>query len=129
MAINKNHEFEELDGIKCAIVEKNVSAERVSFLKQLLEINKFTVVVVASPPPKVAPAPPSANTDEPTTVVPTPLPPETFTVGVTDVMFNATNAVFGRLLKTADGHVVTLAYWKQQESVSHDQIPYYENKG
>ena len=22
MAINKNHEFEELDGIKCAIVEK-----------------------------------------------------------------------------------------------------------
>ena len=55
MAINKNHEFEELDGIKCAIVEKNVSAERVSFLKQLLEINKFNVVVVASPPPKIAP--------------------------------------------------------------------------
>jgi len=25
MAINKNHEFEELDGIKCGIVEKNVS--------------------------------------------------------------------------------------------------------
>ncbi len=130
MAINKNHEFEELDGIKCAIVEKNVSAERVSFLKQLLEINKFNVVVVASPPPKIAPAPPpSANADEANPAIAAPLPPETFTLGVTDVMFNATNAVFGRLLKTADGHVVTLAYWKQQESVSHDQIPYYENKG
>ena len=73
MAINKNHEFEELDGIKCAIVEKNVSAERVSFLKQLLEINKFNVVVVASPPPKVAPAPPpSANADEANTAIAAP---------------------------------------------------------
>ena len=56
MAINKNHEFEELNGVKCAIVEKNASAERVAFLKQLLEFNKYTVVVVASPPPKPAPA-------------------------------------------------------------------------
>jgi hypothetical protein len=29
MAINKNHEFEDLEGIKCAIVEKNASAGRV----------------------------------------------------------------------------------------------------
>jgi hypothetical protein len=35
MAINKNHEFEDLDSIKCAIVEKNASPERVAFLKQL----------------------------------------------------------------------------------------------
>ena len=35
MAINKNHEFEELEGVKCAIVEKNVSPERVVFLKKL----------------------------------------------------------------------------------------------
>ena len=55
MAINKNHEFEELNGVKCAIVEKNASAERVAFLKQLLEFNKYSVVVVASPPPKPAP--------------------------------------------------------------------------
>jgi hypothetical protein len=56
MAINKNHEFEELDGVKCAIVEKNVSPVRVEFLKKLLEYNKFKVVVIPSPPPKVAPA-------------------------------------------------------------------------
>jgi len=35
MAINKNHEFEELDGVKCGIAEKNASAERVDFLKKL----------------------------------------------------------------------------------------------
>ena len=33
MAINKNHEFEELDGVKCAIVEKNATAERVVFFE------------------------------------------------------------------------------------------------
>jgi len=133
MAINKNHEFEELNGVKCAVVEKNASAERVAFLKQLLEFNKYTVVVVASPPPKPAPAatpkPPGAAeaTPQPTVEVQVPPPPETFTIGVTDVTFNPTNAVFGRLLHTKDGHVVTLAYWNQQESTSHDEVPYYED--
>ena len=132
MAINKNHEFEELNGVKCAIVEKNASAERVAFLKQLLEFNKYTVVVVASPPPKPAPAatpkPPgdAEATTQPTVEVQLPPPPETFTIGVTDVTFNPTNAIFGRLLRTKDRHVVTLAYWNQQESTSHDEVPYYE---
>lgn len=134
MAINKNHEFEELNGVKCAVVEKNASAERVAFLKQLLEVNRYTVVVVPSPPPKVAVAPkPAAATgtnDQPQAEIqpPTPPPstPETFTVGVTDVTFNPTNAIFGRLLHTKDGHVVTLAYWHQQETASHDEVPYYE---
>ena len=64
MAINKNHEFEELGGVKCAIVEKNASKQRVSFLKDLLETNNFEVVVVPSPPPKVAPAPKPAPSTE-----------------------------------------------------------------
>jgi hypothetical protein len=121
MAINKNHEFEDIDGVKCAIVEKNVSLQRVDFLKQLLAYNRFTVMVTASPPPKAAPAP--AGTDAPP-VIPV---AATFTVGVTDTMFNATNAIFGRLLHTPDGHVVTLAYWQQKEAVSKDDIPYFEN--
>jgi hypothetical protein len=132
MAINKNHEFEELDGVKCGIVEKNVSPERVIFLKKLLEYNKYTVVVVPSPPPKVAAAPPitiGIKIEDGTELLPTPLPlpvPETFTVGVTDYTFNSINAIFGRLLKTPDGHVVTLAYWHQEENISHDDIPYYD---
>lgn len=128
MAINKNHEFEDLDGIKCAIVEKNATKERVDFLKSLLEYNHYTVVVVASPAPKAAPAKPAATTEE-TTPAPTPPPaPETFTIGVTDVMFNSTNAIFGRLLRTKDGHIVTLAYWQQKESVSNDEVPYFEKQ-
>src|SRR4051812_139833 len=110
MAINKNHEFEELNGVKCAIVEKNVSRERADFLQDLLTVNKYTVVVAASPPPKVAAV--TATTEGP--VESAPPAPATFTVGVTDVTFNSINAVFGRLLKTKDGRVVTLAYWQQK---------------
>jgi len=123
MAINKNHEFEELDGIKCAIVEKNASKERVAFLQSLLGYNHYTVVVVPTPPPKAAPVKPVTEGEA---GVPSPPAPETFTVGVSDVMFNPTNAIFGRLLHTPDGHVVTLAYWQQKEDVSHDEVPYYE---
>ena len=39
MAINKNHEFEELNGVKCGIVEREVSPARLQFLKSLLEFN------------------------------------------------------------------------------------------
>lgn len=126
MAINKNHEFEELDGVKCGIVEKNVKPERVAFLKKLLEFNRYIVVVVPSPPPKTAPIPPPKE-GEPVVPPPPPPPvPETFTVGVTDYTFNTINAIFGRMLKTPDGHFVTLAYWNQQETTSQDEIPYYE---
>jgi|SRR5882757_10009316 len=97
MAINQNHLFEELDGVKCAIVEKNASPERVAFLQSLLVFNGYTVVVVGG------------------------------TIGVTDVTFNPTNAIFGRLLRTPDGHVVTLAYWQQKEKESHDEVPYFES--
>lgn len=135
MAINKNHEFEELGGVKCAIVERNASKERVAFLKELLEHNSFEVVVVPSPPPKAAAPPkpaaategepqqPQTSNNEPQTIV-----PETFTIGVTNLAFNPTNAIFGRLLKTKDGHIVTQAYWYQNDPISHDDIPYYEQK-
>ena len=134
MAINKNHEFEELGGVKCAIVEKNASKERVAFLKDLLETNNFEVVVVPSPPPKAAPAPKPASSTEgeaqPQTsnIEPQTITPETFTIGVTNLAFNPTNAIFGRLLKTKDGHIVTQTYWYQKDPISKDDIPYYEQK-
>jgi hypothetical protein len=125
MAINKNHEFEELNGVKCAIVEKNVSQERTDFLNDLLKLNKYDVVVVASPPAKALPSKAPA---EGGVIEQAPVPPVTFTVGVTDVTFNPINAIFGRLLKTKEGRVATLAYWQQKETIAHDEIPYFENK-
>ena len=96
------------------------------------------MVVVDSPAPKAAPAAPVAALVEgeapaapapETTAAPiVPPAPTTFTIGVTDLCFNATNAIFGRQLKTTDGHIVSLAYWQEKESVSKDEIPYFENK-
>lgn len=104
--------------MKCAIVEKNVAGRRVDFLRTILEYNRYTVVVVPSPPPK-------ATAGEGTVVS---AAPETFTIGVTDVMFNAVNAVFGRLLKAPGGHIVTLAYWRQQENEPDDEKPYFDGR-
>jgi hypothetical protein len=131
MAINKNHEFEDLDNIKCSIVEKNASADRVQFLKDLLTYNKYEVIVVASPAPKSTPAPnpaPTAEGETAAALAPAaePVAPSTFTVGVTDLRFNPTNAVFGRSLHTPNGHIVTLAYWNQEDTISDDSIPYFE---
>ncbi|MCU0334105.1 MAG: hypothetical protein MUF62_03530 [Chitinophagaceae bacterium] len=122
MAINKNHPFEELSGVKCAVVEASVSQERVDFLRPLLELNGYEVIVAATPPPKAAAKPAAEEAAE----APAAIAPVLFTIGVTDVTFNATNAVFGRLLKTKEGKVVTQAYWLQKEAVSDDETPYYE---
>jgi hypothetical protein len=111
MAINKNHEFEDLNGVKCSIVEKNISEERMNFLNDLLTLNKYTVVIATNA------APASAEGEEPK--------PSTYTVGVTDLSFNPTNAIFSRLLKSSDGHIITLSYWKQESLVSDDSIPYF----
>ena len=98
------------------------------------------MIVVASSPPKPAapvpakPVPPpvfqTENQEEVNAVteIISEIPPASFTVGVTDVTFNPTNAIFGRLLKAPRGHIVTLAYWQQKENEPHDDVPYFENK-
>lgn len=136
MALNPNHTFEDLGEVKCSIVEKNCTPERVDFLKKILEHNGFTVVVVKSPPPKAAakpapkpaPAPPPADGAAPEAAAAPPPPPpapeepapppppDTYSVGVTDLTFSPTNAVFNRELRTPDGRIVTAAYWKQREA-------------
>lgn len=118
MALNPNHTFDDLDEIKCSIVEKNCSKERVDFLKQILEFNHFKVVVVPSPPPKVA-----AAAEPDAEVIPL---PETFTVGVTDLSFNPTKAIYNRELKSPSGSTITPDYWKQLNPVSDDEKWYWE---
>jgi hypothetical protein len=125
MALNKNHEFEDVNGIKCCIVERTVSQERMQFLKALLEGNCYTVVV-AEIAPKAAPVPAPKEGEEAVEVPPAPSGPILYTVGVTDLTFNSVNAIFGRFLRTKEGDVVTLKYWQQKESVSNDAVPYFE---
>jgi len=119
MALNTNHIFEELDTIRCSIVEKNCTQPRVHFLKGLLEHNGFTVIFVKSPPPKTA-AKPAAE-------APANVPVETFTVGVTDLSFNVMNAIYNRELKTPEGTIVDPSYWKQFHSPAREQEWYWKN--
>lgn len=130
MALNPTHAFEDLGEIKCAIVEKNCSAERVSFLKQLLEFNKYTVVVVPSPPAKAAAKPVAAAAVQGEVIaeVETPIAPVTFTVGVTDVSFSPINAVFNRELKIETGQVVTKEYWHQRETAIKTEEWYWKTR-
>ncbi len=120
MAINKNHLFEELDGVKCAIVEASVSKQRMEFLKSLLTYNGYTVIVV----PVVA-KPYVAIEGEVSESIEQ---EEKYTLGVTHLAFNATNAIFGRLLKTLEGKIVTQKFWLQQEDVCYDEVPYFDKK-
>lgn len=124
MALNPNHAFEELEGVKCSIVEKNCTPERVKFLKELLEFNKFTVVVVKSPPPKAAAPKPVAEGETPPPAPPA--PPETFTIGVTDVTFNPVSAIFNKELLTPSRQFVDIKFWKQEADSPSKQKWYWE---
>jgi hypothetical protein len=121
MALNPNHVFEELGEVKCSVAEKNCTPARADFLKRLLEYNGFTVVIAKSPPPKAAkPAPPKPAADgsaeaAPVEVPPGPPPPDTFTVGVTDLTFSPVQTILNRELKTLIGGIVSPDYWKQKE--------------
>ncbi len=117
MAINKNHLFDDLNGVKCSIVETDATQARVDFLKSLLEYNHYNVVVVTSPPPKAAKAPVESETHPEEK-------PATFTIGVTDLMFNPTNAIFGRFLKIPGNKIVTQAYWNQEDLREEDATIY-----
>ena len=94
MPLTSKHIVEEINGIRCTVIEKGISAEMVRFLKDLLEFNKLEVVVAEEP-----------KTDEAATA--------RYTLGVTSIVFNPTLAVYEMSLKTRDGKSVSPAYWEQ----------------
>ena len=105
------HTVDEIDGVRCTIVETGASEERVKFLKNLLELNKFEVKVAEDK-------------------LPTPnslLPTKTYTIGVTNLVFFPTIAIYERSLYTPEGHHVTPAYWKQYTTVCDPR--YWRKRG
>jgi hypothetical protein len=130
----EGHIVEELNGVRCSIVEKNVSPERVEFLKKLLEYNGCIVNVAQTPAPAAKPAPkpaaPAVGPDglpiEVAPLPPPPVAPNTFTVGVTNISFHPMLAVYERSLYTEAGKPVTIAYWNQEHEIL-DQL-YWERR-
>ena len=96
MAINPHHTVEEINGIRCSVIEKRITTERAAYLKAILEFNKMEVVI-------------QSDGDG------------VFTLGVTNVIFNPIHALYGRVLKNIDGKLVTPAIWYQKEQTG----PFY----
>lgn len=90
---NAKHIVAEIDGVRCTIVESEITLERAAFLSSLLQENNLEVMELVIPP--------SAEGKEPL-----------YTIGVTDLVFNPVFAVYERRLRTPDGEIVTPRYWK-----------------
>jgi hypothetical protein len=88
------HNVGEVDGVRCTIIESGISEERADFLKGLLQYNGYEVKI-------------QEDLSEP------PADPKTFTLGVTDILFNPVIAVYQKSLRRKDGKKVTPAYWNQ----------------
>ena len=81
------HTVEEINGVRCSIVETDVTEERLQFLTKLLQKNNYEVISE-----KIG---------------------ETYKIGVTDLLFSPVIDVYKRRLKTLDGRVVSHQYWFQ----------------
>ena len=104
MGLEGKHQFGSIGDQRVTFVEKKISEERMDFLKRLLEINGFEVLIEEE----------KRKSEE---------EPQLYTVGVTDMVFNPTVWVFQRRLKTLDGkHIVNQEYWNQE---SEDTAPQY----
>jgi hypothetical protein len=101
MTLKAKHIVEELNGTRCTIVEKGATEGRTGFLKKLLDFNKFEVIVSEEARVEGSPA--------------------TFTIGVTDLVFNPVIAVYEMSLSTPDGRKVSPAYWEQYTSECADE--------
>ncbi len=101
MPLTSKHIVEEINAVRCTVIEKGINAERVAFLKDLLEYNQLEVVVAEE----------EAKEDG---------SPKKYILGVTRIVFNPTLAVYGMSLKTHDGKKVSPAYWEQQTTEIKD---------
>ena len=105
MPLNKGkHITQDIDGIYCTLVETGISLERCNFLKELLEYNGFEVKM--------------------TEVAGTEGALSTYTIGVTDLVFNPVISVYEISLNRPGGGKVTPAYWDQQPEVAN--LPYFD---
>ena len=109
MAFKAKHTVEEINGVRCTVVEKGITPDRVAFLKNLLEFNKLEVQVAED----------KKETED---------APTLFTLGVTDLVFFPVIAVYEMKLKTPDGKRVSPAYWEQKTSEIVDQYWITEEK-
>ena len=103
MALAGKHQFGSINEIRVTFIEKKIAADRKDFLQTLLEHNGFEVIIDEK----------KKKSEE---------VPQLYTVGVTDLVFNATTSIFQRKLRTLDNRIVSQDYWFQK---TEDTTPQY----
>ena len=93
--LNGKHTIKEIDGVRCTVVEQGASADRVNFLTNLLNLNGLEVKTVEE-----------SKKEE--------VDPQTYLLGVTDLVFHSIIWIYQRKLKTPEGKKVTPDYWNQK---------------
>jgi len=105
MALKGKHNVQEIDGVRCTVVESGVTKQRLEFLKELLLHNGYEVKE-------------GQEKDKEGTLL------DTFVIGVTDILFNPVIVVNQQKLFRKDGQIVTAAYWEQKPTDT--EIPYWQ---
>lgn len=100
---NRNFPIEAVNGIRCRIADTDISKDRMEFLKNLLEYNRFEVRVEES-----------AKDDGSIS----------YKIGVTDITFHPVIAIYARRLKTQEGKFVSPRYWNQE--AEQEKLQYWE---
>jgi hypothetical protein len=100
MAINNYHTVDLINGKRCAIVEKNVSAERAAYIKSILEANKYVVESESNAAGLI-------------------------TIGVTDIKFSIVYSIYSCTLRNTDRKIVTPSLWYNQ---TQNEGFYWENR-
>ncbi len=121
MALNKGkHIVKEIDGVLCTVVETGISKERLNFLKELLEFNKYEVKTEKDEDKAKADA--KGETEVKVEVASETV--STYTIGVTDLVFNPMIAVYEQSLHHHGGVPVSPNYWNQQPETPG--VPYFD---
>ncbi len=105
MSMPIKHEYGKIGETLVTFVEKGASEARMNFLKELLETNGFEVITEEETPKE-------DSTEK------------TYTVAVTDIVFNPVIWVYDRKMKTPDGKIVNEDYWMQRNT--HLKPQYWE---
>jgi len=107
MALKGKHNIAEIEGIRCSVVDSEITAGRRDFLKEMLTYNGYEVKE-------------EQQKDKEGNLL------ETFIIGVTDILFNPVIVLYQHKLFRKDGEEVSPAYWEQKGSET--EIPYWQVK-
>ena len=105
ITLKGKHQVAEIEGVRCSVAGTGLTESRKEFLRELLTLNGYEVKA-------------EKEKAKDGTLL------ETWTLGVTDILFNPVIAVYAHKLRNREGAEVTPAFWEQSGKPAG--IPYWQ---